>query len=56
MVVQQCTYFVYIFRKKGIFSKASSLTIFLRIMTLLGHCIYACFLMFSKLKLFFKFF
>ena len=28
MVVQQCTYFVYIFRKKGIFSKASSLTIF----------------------------
>ena len=28
MVVQQCTYFVYIFWKKGIFSKASSLTIF----------------------------
>ena len=28
MVVQQCTYFVYIYWKKGIFSEASSLTIF----------------------------
>ena len=56
MVLQQCTYFVYIFWKKGILSEASSLSLCLRVMTLLGHCIYACFYYFFKVEAIFKFF
>ena len=58
MVLQQCTYFVYIFWKKGIFSEASFLIIlstrydYLRPLHL---CVFFI-IIFFKLNLFFKFF
>ena len=56
MVVQQCTYFVYIFWKKEFSVRPLLLPFFLRVMTLLGHCIYACFLFSFSVEAIFQIF